>query len=138
MMIDGECQRRIFRRLLCRLKLFAMKKYFIALAFILGMVATVSTQAQDSDYVFRIKVAASKTAISKTSKLYKDFPDAKAIEFPDGYIRYFVGEYETFHHAKENLPAIQQKGYKDAYVVCIHEGKILTGDEAIMQIYEGK
>ncbi len=95
-------------------------------------------QERGYDYTFRIKVAASKTPIPKTSKLYKDFPEVEALEFPDGYIRYFVGEYETFHKAKEALPDVQAKGYKDAYVVCIHDGKILTGDEAIMEIYEGK
>lgn len=94
-----------------------------------------AAQSPEEEFVFRIKVAASKTAIPKTAKLYKDLPDVKAIEFPDGYIRYFVGEYETFHRAKESLPELQAKGYKDAYVVVIHNGKILTGGEAILLIY---
>ena len=114
-----------------------MRILLITLIFLLG-VAVASAQESGEEYIFRIKVAASKTAIAKTAKLYKDFPEVQAIEFPDGYIRYFVGEYETLHRAKENLPAVQTKGYKDAYVVCIYDGKILTGDEAIMKIYEGE
>ncbi len=114
-----------------------MNRFLITVIFLFGM-AVASAQESGEEYIFRIKVAASKTAIAKSAKLYKDFPDVKAIEFPDGYIRYFVGEYETFHRAKENLPAVQAKGYNDAYVVCIHDGKILTGDEAIMKIYEGQ
>lgn len=96
-----------------------------------------AAQETAGEYVFCIKVAASKTPLAKTAQLYKDFPDAQALAFPDGYIRYFVGAFETFHRAKESLPAVQAKGYKDAYVVCLHDGKILTGDEAIMEIYEG-
>lgn len=114
-----------------------MRSISITVIFLLG-IAVASAQESAEEFVFRIKVAASKTAIAKSAKLYKDFPDVQAIEFPDGYIRYFVGEYETLHRAKEVLPSVQAKGYKDAYVVCIHDGKILTGDEAIMKIYEGQ
>lgn len=111
-----------------------MKPFFAALALILSSTCTFA-QDTEEEFVFRVKVAASTTPISKTSKLYKDFPDLKAITFDDGYIRYFTGEYETFHRAKEALPAVHAKGYKDAYVAVVHEGKVLSGDEAIMKIY---
>jgi len=107
-------------------------------ALLLFSILLASSQETDAEFIFHIKVAASKTAIPKTAKLYKDFPNVQAIEFPDGYIRYFIGEYETLHRAKDDLPAVQAKGYKDAYVVCIHNGEILSGDEAIMKIYEGE
>ena|ERR1051325_8455634 len=120
-----------------------MKEMFFRISAAGLMLITLSAfpavaQEQQSDYTFRVKVAASKTPIPRTSKLYKDFPDVEAMECPDGYIRYFVGKYETYHKAMDDLPRVQAKGYKDAYVVCIHDGKILTGDEAIMEIYEGK
>lgn len=97
-----------------------------------------AAQEKEDDFIFCIKIAASKIPLAKTSKVYKDFPDVKEMQFPDGYLRYFVGDYETYHRAKDALPLVQEKGYKDAYVVCIHDGKILTGDEAIMKIYEGE
>ena len=89
----------------------------------------------DTEYTFRIKIAASKTPISKTSKLFKDFAEAEGMDFPDGYIRYFVGKFETYHQAKDRLEDVKAKGYSDAYVICIHDGKILTVDQAIDAIY---
>ena len=90
---------------------------------------------QESEYVFRVQIAASAKPISKSNKIYKDFEDASEIWFEDGYYRYFVGEYESYHEAGLRLEKVKSKGYKGAYPICIHDGKRLTVDEAIMLMY---
>ena len=87
------------------------------------------------EFTFRVQIAASPRAIPKNAKLYEDLPGLEGVQFEDGYIRYFVGKYETYHEAKEGLKEVQEKGYKEAYVICMHKGKRLTADEAIMMIY---
>ncbi|GIV33288.1 MAG: hypothetical protein KatS3mg031_0823 [Chitinophagales bacterium] len=95
-------------------------------------------QEETEAYVFRIKVAASRTPLPEGAKVFKDFPEAEGMLFPDGYYRYFVGKFETAHRATLQLSAVKDKGYKDAYVVCIHQGRLLTVDEALTEIYEDR
>lgn len=87
------------------------------------------------EFTFRIQVASSTKAIPENSKIYEDIAGLEGVQFEDGYIRYFAGKYETYFLAKEELQKIQAKGYKDAYVICMHKGKRMTADEAIMMIY---
>ena len=110
-----------------------MKKLSCLLG-ILSLILLVSAQ-EEYEFTFRIQIAASDKSLSKTAKLYKDIPEVEGVKFEDGYYRYFFGKYETFYSAKEGLQAVQEKGYQDAYIICMHKGKRLTVDEAIMLIY---
>ncbi len=95
-----------------------------------------SQEDEEFEYTFRIQVAASKTTLSTNSKLYQDLPNVEAIKLPGSEVfRYFVGKYETFHRAKDALETVKTKGYKDAYVICINKGRLLSADQAISEIY---
>ena len=95
----------------------------------------IAQENEDYEFTFRIQVAASAKAIPENSKVFNDLPKLDGIKFEDGYYRYFVGKFETFHSSKEELARVQELGYKDAYIICIHEGKRLTVDQAILMIY---
>ena len=107
----------------------------LILAIIVSFIFSPDLVQDEYEFTFRIQVAASSKPLSKSSKLYKDLPEIEGVKFEDGYIRYFYGKYETFYSAKNDLGIVKEKGYKDAYIICIHKGKRLTVDEAIDMIY---
>ncbi len=93
--------------------------------------------AQDQHYVaFSVQVAASKVPIAKTHKLYTQFEDLKEVAGDDGYYRYMTGNFESAYEAENYLrETVKPTGYKDAYVMANHKGKLMTVDQAIDFIY---
>jgi len=90
----------------------------------------------ENNVVFRIQLAASKTALAKTHKLFIDLPETEGVKFDDGYIRYYIGQFETFFEAKTFISEVlKPKGYNEAYVMAFNNGKLITVDEAIDIIY---
>ena len=88
--------------------------------------------------VFRVQVGASTSPLPKTHKLFKDFPDLEGVSFPDGYIRYMTGSFESLYAAQQHVDEVKAKGYKDAYVTALQGKKRMTPDEAIGIIYDSK
>ena len=110
-----------------------MKKSLFTI--ILASVCVTAFLLEDYEYTWRIQVAASKSPIAKNAKIYTALWDVEGVKGEDGYYRYFVGKYETFYQAKEDLTKVQEAGYKSAYIICIHKGKRMSVDDAIMEIY---
>jgi len=67
-----------------------------------------------TDKVYTIQVSASRKKLDLNE--FKEVPGVKEIHSPDGYFRYFTGEYKTFSEAKSALPGIQKKGFSNAFI----------------------
>lgn len=64
--------------------------------------------------MYTIQVSASKKKLDLNK--FKEVAGVKEISSPDGYFRYFTGEYSSFREAKSALPEIQNKGFKNAFI----------------------
>ncbi len=68
----------------------------------------------ESGIIYTIQVSASRKKLDLSR--FKEVSGVKETASPDGYFRYFAGEYNSFSEAKEALPGIQSKGYKNAFI----------------------
>lgn len=99
--------------------------------------AQTTAEAEEYPVEFKIQVAASGKPLSKLHKIYQDLTEVEEVDLGDGYYRYYVGKFHTFHEAKDyNAEKVRAKGYMDAYVVGFHLGKRVTVEEAISIIYK--
>lgn len=94
--------------------------------------------AEEDGYyaTFRVQVAAAAKPLNKNHRLFTDFKEVEGVPFDDGYTRYLVGKFETFHEADTfRKDSVVNRGYKQAYIIALHKGKRYTVDEAIELIY---
>lgn len=96
-----------------------------------------SLQAQnDLDIYFTVQIAAAKNPIPKTNKVFGDMPNLNEMKFPDGYYRYFSGNFMAPHFAEDYLKKVKAMGYEDAYIVAIkNQDQRISEEEAIELIY---
>jgi hypothetical protein len=114
-----------------------MKSLYCLIFLLFTCVAFSSAQVvgDNMGIIFRVQVSASMLPLSSGSKLFKDIPDAEGVKFPDGYIRYLSGKFESLYAAQQHQEELKKLGYKDAYVTALQGLKRLTPDQAIALIY---
>ena len=55
---------------------------------------------------------------------FGDIPGITSIPYQDGMVKFYSGKYNTIEEAYKDLPAVVAKGYKDAFVVEVQDGKV--------------
>jgi N-acetylmuramoyl-L-alanine amidase len=73
---------------------------------------------------------------SANKELISNTPELMGLKKYDSYIygdqyRYTVGNTESFEEAKQSMAAMQQKGFKDAFIVAFENGKRIDLKEAL-------
>ncbi|MFA6923554.1 MAG: N-acetylmuramoyl-L-alanine amidase [Bacteroidales bacterium] len=79
--------------------------------------------------VFKIQLTTSPVKLSKTSEIYKKFPNVYEY-YNSGSYKYATGAFKSITETKTLLTEIRNKGYKDAFVVAFNNGERITLEEA--------
>ncbi len=88
------------------------------------------SQKADNDIRFRVQFAASSTKRSLNDPDFAGLTNLN-IYFLDGLYRYTSGDFDSLEKAAKWQREVQEKGYKDAFVVAFFNGKRISQKEAI-------
>lgn len=68
----------------------------------------------------------------KNPEIFKGLEPLSAIKNENSEIRkYFAGKFRTISEAEQNIPKVKSRGFKDAFIVAFHDGKIIPVKQAV-------
>jgi N-acetylmuramoyl-L-alanine amidase len=90
-------------------------------------------QIEKVNIVFGIQFATSSQKKPVNSKSFRDTPDVWSYQ-QNGLYKYVSGKYTTLKEASDNLNAIREKGFSDAFVVAFIDGERVSPQEAMKKV----
>jgi N-acetylmuramoyl-L-alanine amidase len=87
------------------------------------------TLANNEDVFFRVQFSTSSTQKSTSSAEFNRLQDVR-VYFHNGLYKYTTGNLRTMQDAVALQREVQQKGYRDAFVVAFHNGERITTEAA--------
>ena len=94
------------------------------------------TKTVDTGVRFRIQVASSPTPIKLDPKNFKGFSDVRELKV-NGVYKYTIGNERTFEEGVNLQTSVREKGYKDAFLIGVHNNKRISVSEAKSIIKKG-
>lgn len=74
--------------------------------------------------VYRVQIAAFTKPVGEDNRIFEDVGPVTQIKGADGLYRYYSGSFKTLEEAsKHKIDMAYEKGFKDAFVVVLKEGK---------------
>ena len=96
-----------------------------------------SKEAVDSGVRFRVQVASSPKQLKMDPEKFKGYIDIREIKVNDVY-KYTIGNESNLEDAVTLQSALREKGYKDAFLIGIYQGKKISISEANSIIAKSK
>jgi outer membrane protein OmpA-like peptidoglycan-associated protein len=82
---------------------------------VLNSTQTKATLSGVDKSVFTIQIKATRNALD-TKKIFNGLEGVNEIKAPDGYYKYYHGEYTSLEKAKRDLARIKKLGFEDAFI----------------------